>query len=126
MILSKIKALIEGHLTVFKHTFKKNITLEYPENKQILPETFRGKPDWVSEKCIACKICERVCPAGAVKIEKQDNNIKFHLDLSKCIICGNCAYNCPKEAICMSKEYELATDNKKDLYIEINSNSEVI
>ena len=120
MLFSKVMALIEGHLTVLKHSFKKRVTLEYPEKKQILPETFRGKPCWNSEKCIACKICERVCPAGAIFIEKVGDLIKSKIDLSKCIMCGNCMYYCPKQAINLSKYYELATDNKDDLFVESN------
>lgn len=124
MIINKLIALLVGHFTIFKHSFKKRVTLEYPETKKVLPETFRGKPVWYSDKCIACKLCERVCPAAAVKIEKTDANIKFNLDLTRCIMCGNCMYHCPKDAIKLSKEYELATDNKKLLYEEKNSNAE--
>ena len=126
MILSDIKALIIGHWTVFKHSFKSRVTLEYPEKKQILSDTFRGKPCWNSEKCIACKICEKVCPADAVKITKNNDNIECCIDLSKCILCGNCMYYCPKQAIALSKEYELATDNKSLLKIEKNNNIEGI
>lgn len=121
MFLNKLKAIIEGHFTVFKHSFKKRITQEYPEVKQDLPENFRGVPDWYAEKCIACKICEKVCPANAVRIEKGVDNVKFGLNLSKCIICGNCAYNCPKNAIIMSKKYETAVASKSLLIIEKNS-----
>lgn len=117
-----IIALIIGHITVFKHSFKKRVTRKYPEIKQTLPDRFRGKPIWSASECIACKLCEKVCPAGALCITKEaDNNIKFQLNLEKCIFCGNCAYNCPKKSISMSKEYELATDKKSSLYIEINS-----
>lgn len=127
IIFNKILALIEGHITVFKHSFKKRVTLEYPEKKQILPKTFRGKPCWNSEKCIACKICEKVCPANAICIDKNDGTIKSKIDLTKCIMCGNCMYYCPKQAINLSDEYELATDNKDDLYLNNNSNdSEVV
>ena len=126
MILSDIKALIIGHWTVFKHSFKRRVTLEYPERKQVLPDTFRGKPCWYNDKCIACKICEKVCPADAIKITKNNDSIECCIDLSKCILCGNCMYYCPKHAISLSKEYELATDNKSLLKIEKNNNIEGI
>lgn len=119
--LKSLKALIEGHFTVFKHSFKRRVTLEYPEKKPDLPERFRGKPKWDGSKCIACKVCMRVCPADAVKIEQQDDNIKYDLDLTKCIFCGNCMYYCPKKAIELSKEYELAVDDKSLLNIECNN-----
>lgn len=118
MLLNKIKAIIEGHVTVFKHSFKKRVTLEYPEIKQELPDTFRGKPEWSCEKCIACKICERVCPAGAIYIEKDADVIKSKIDLTRCIMCGNCMYYCPKKAVVLSKEYELAADCKDLLMLE--------
>ena len=124
MLIKKIKALIIGHYTVFKHSFKRRVTLEYPEHKQVLPNTFRGKPDWNCEKCIACKVCEKVCPANAICIDKQLENISFNLDLSKCIMCGNCMYYCPKSAIVLSKEYELATDDKS--LLKIHKESEVL
>lgn len=123
--LYKFVALIIGHFTVFKHSFKKRVTLEYPEVKPDIPKRFRGKPDWYGDKCIGCKICEKVCPASAICIEKQDDNINFKIDLSRCILCGNCMYNCPKSAIILTCEYELATDNKNDLIIKKNSKDEV-
>lgn len=122
--LNKILALIEGHITVFKHSLKKKVTLEYPEKKQVLPESFRGKPCWNRQKCIACKICEKVCPADAIKIKKEGEKISADIDLSKCIICGNCMYYCPKQAIILSKDYELATDDKNDLYLKYTDNLE--
>ncbi len=117
-----ILSLILGHITVFKHSFKKPVTREYPEDRQNLPERFRGVPKWSYEKCINCKICEKVCPANAVIIDKnEDDSLSYKLDLSKCIFCGNCAFNCPKQAVYMSKDYELASDKKSSLYIEINT-----
>ena len=119
--LEKLKALFDGHFTVFKHSFKKRVTLEYPEKRPNLSERFRGKHHWDNKKCLGCKVCERVCPAGAIKIEKNDEKLSCKIDLSKCIFCGNCMYYCKKEAIVMSDKFELATDNKDDLYVEMNS-----
>ena len=96
-------------LTVFKHLFKKPVTLEYPEKKSLPPENFRGKP--VVNGCVGCTSCVRVCPTGAITISKDE----FKIDLKKCIFCGNCAYYCPRGAIKMSGEYELATQDKNDL-----------
>lgn len=112
--------LIKGLLVVFKHLFMRPVTQEYPEKKRVLPDAFRGKP--TVEGCCACKICERVCPSGAIKIQKDEEKILFDIDLKKCIFCGNCTYYCPKGAIKMSKEYELATDNKNDLILHYKCN----
>lgn len=119
--LEKLKALFDGHFIVFKHSFKKRVTLEYPEKKSELSEVFRGKHKWHSDKCLGCKVCEKVCPAGAIKIEKFEDKLSCKIDYKKCIFCGNCKYYCKKEAISMQKEYELATDNKNDLIVEYNS-----
>lgn len=110
-----MKALIEGLLTVFKHLFIKPVTLEYPENKRELPESYRGK--LTVERCIGCGICQKVCPSEAISIVKtmQNEVISYTFDTEKCIFCGNCMFYCPQKAIKMTKNFELATENKKDL-----------
>lgn len=120
-LLVRIWAIFTGLFTVFKHSFKRRVTLEYPEKKAELSNRFRGKHVWNSSKCVACKVCEKVCPADAIKIEKADDNIKFAVDYSKCIFCGNCEYYCKNSAIKLSKTYEMATDTKADLMYEMNS-----
>ena len=104
-----IKYTLLSMFTVFKHLFKKPVTLEYPEKKIQTGEHFRGKP--IVEGCIKCGTCLRVCPTGAIKIEENE----FKIDMKRCIFCGNCAFYCAKKAIKMSEDYELATENKNDL-----------
>lgn len=113
--------LLLGLFTVFKHSFKKRVTEEYPEHKPELPKRFRGKQEWDSNKCCACKSCEKACPAGAITVDKSEQGLSFKIDLKKCIFCGNCMYYCPKNAINMTEKFELATDKKDDLIIAINS-----
>ncbi len=114
-MLKRIGFLILSMLVVFKHLFKKPVTLEYPEKKKQPHENFRGKP--IAKGCVGCATCVRVCPTGAIKLHK--NEISF--DLKKCIFCGNCSYYCPKGAIVMSSEYELATDKADDLILTYNT-----
>lgn len=113
-MFKNIKGLIISMLTVFKHLFKRPVTLEYPENKLTPPENFRGKP--YVENCIKCLTCTKVCPTGAITIKENE----FRIDLNKCIFCGNCAYYCPVKAIKMSSDYELGVNNKEELNLVYN------
>ena len=106
-----IKYTLLSLFTVFKHLFKRPVTLEYPEKKLTMGENFRGKP--VVSGCVKCGTCIKVCPANAIKIE---DNI-FIIDLKRCIFCGNCAFYCSKEAIRMSSEYELGTKDQEQLQL---------
>ncbi len=114
-MINAIKSLWEGHWTVFKHLFRKAVTLEYPEKKREPNEAFRGK--LTVNGCIGCGVCKRVCPSGAIEYQKDDEGKvrSYSFDLKKCIFCSNCAYYCPKGAIKMTKNYELATEDKNSL-----------
>ena len=96
-MLKEIKALWDGMQTVFKHLFRKPVTLEYPEKKRILNDIFRGKLK--VDGCVGCGLCKKVCPTGAISIEREDKKIISKIDLKKCIFCGNCTFYCPKGAI---------------------------
>lgn len=109
-MFKNIKYTLISLFTVFKHIFKKPVTLEYPEKKLPVGEYFRGKPV-VNSECIKCGTCMKVCPSNAIKI--QDN--RFVIDLKRCIFCGNCSFYCPKSAISMSDCYELATGDLDEL-----------
>ena len=113
-----MRALLEGLFTVLKHMFMHPITLEYPEKKRFQSYVFKGKP--VVKGCVGCGICKRVCPSGAIKYEKneEDKVISYTFDLAKCIFCGNCMYYCPHKAINLTQEFELGTSEKKDLKLE--------
>lgn len=128
-----VVALVLGHLTVFKHIFKRPVTLQYPEKKATLNENFRGVHALTSDengklKCTACGTCQRVCPSfGTIEIEKDKNESgKFYpknysIDFNKCIFCGNCVKYCPFDAIIMTKGYELADEKKSALTLDINT-----
>ena len=111
-MLKNIKYILLSLFTVFKHLFKRPVTLEYPEKKLATNDFFRGKPS-LTNNCSKCGTCIRVCPSGAIRIHKNE----FKIDLKRCIFCGNCSFYCPNKAIKMSSNYELATCEKKDLQL---------
>ncbi len=99
---------------VLRHSVKTPATCNYPFEKAEMPEGFRGKMAFDSDKCIGCKICVRDCPAAAVTITKVGEKLfeaEFRLDF--CIYCEQCAESCPKDAIQATKEFELAALDRK-------------
>jgi NADH-quinone oxidoreductase subunit I len=107
-------------------------TVYYPEERLTMPVAYRGRPVLVTredgtEKCVACGLCERICPAFAISIvggerhrgeEMERYPLTYTLDMSRCVYCGFCEEVCPKEAIVMSDEYEglAERDRSKMIY----------
>lgn len=117
-MIKVISSLFAGFFVVFKHLFKKPVTLEYPEECPKLPETHRGVH--CLDGCIGCGVCQKVCPANAIKLSKQDNKVVFYnIDLNKCIFCGQCQYHCPVKAIKLTGKFDLATDKKERLILNL-------
>lgn len=92
-------------------------TVYYPEERVELPPAYRGRPVLVmredgNERCVACGLCEKICPANAIAMvggERENGErypASYTLDMSRCVYCGYCEEVCPKEAIVMSSEYE--------------------
>lgn len=100
---------------VVKSAFKKPATVPYPYQKIDIPK-FRGRIEFIPEKCIGCKMCMRDCPANAIIINKVGDK-KFSADiyLDRCVYCGQCAETCPKKAIEITANYELAALHRADL-----------
>jgi NADH-quinone oxidoreductase subunit I len=121
-----IPEIAKGLLLTLKNMFKPNVTLQYPEVKFEPPASYRGRPVLVQEKngverCVACGLCSRVCPALAIEVqasetefEKERYPVKFEINMLRCIFCGFCEEVCPEEAIVMSKDYELVFQNRID------------
>ncbi len=108
-----------------KQMFKPSMTRQYPE-EQFHPEaSYRGRPVLVEEdygeRCVACGLCSRVCPAIAIEVQAAETSKgkerfpeKFEINMLRCIYCGYCEEACPEEAIVMSRDYELVFDNVED------------
>ncbi len=121
-----IPEIAKGLALTFKRMFKPNVTMQYPEVKFEPPSSYRGRPVLVkehddSERCVACGLCSRVCPALAIEVraaeteqEKERYPEKFEINMLRCIFCGFCEEVCPEEAIVMSKDYELVFHNRDD------------
>ncbi len=102
--------LLQGLNVTGRHFFKRKITSQYPEERTPLSPRFRGlhaqrRYDNGEERCIACKLCEAVCPALAITIESEQREdgtrrtTRYDIDLFKCIYCGFCQEACPVDAI---------------------------
>jgi len=107
-----------GLALTFRHLFRKKVTLQYPEQRPVLSPRFRGIPVLVSDqtgrtKCVACQLCQFVCPPEAITIEAREisTNVekgpeRFDINMLRCIMCGYCEEVCPEEAIFLTKEYQ--------------------
>ena len=99
---------------------KKPNTIKYPFVPAVVVDNFRGALKFDKEKCIGCKICERVCPSDAIEIEKvADKQFKAIVLMDKCIFCGQCVDSCPKDALENTKTFELASLNRESMRVEI-------
>lgn len=119
--------LFKGLAVTFRHMlFVRKVTLQYPEEKAPISPRFRGLhalrryPNG-EERCIACKLCEAVCPALAITIESEQRadgtrrTTRYDIDLSKCIFCGFCEESCPVDSIVETHIYEYHGENRDDL-----------
>lgn len=121
-----IPEIIKGLALTLKTMFRPKFTMEYPEEKFIPPASYRGSPVLVLEennveRCVACGLCSRVCPALAIDVqasetenEKERFPERFEINMLRCIFCGLCEEVCPEEAIVMSKDYEIVFSNRED------------
>lgn len=119
--------LLKGMKLTGKYAFRSKITLEYPEEKTPLSPRFRGlhalrRYENGEERCIACKLCEAVCPAMAITIESEVRDDgsrrtnRYDIDLTKCIFCGFCEESCPVDSIVETNILEYHGEKRGDLY----------
>ncbi len=119
--------LVKGLALTGKHAFRRKITVQYPEEKTPMSPRCRGlhalrRYRNGEERCIACKLCEAVCPALAITIESEQRDdgtrrtTRYDIDLTKCIFCGFCEESCPVDSIVETHIFEYHGEQRGDLY----------
>jgi NADH-quinone oxidoreductase subunit I len=119
--------LVKGLALTGRHLFARKITVQFPEEKTPLSPRFRGlhaqrRYANGEERCIACKLCEAVCPALAITIDSEQRDdgtrrtTRYDIDLTKCIFCGFCEEACPVDAIVETHIFEYHGEKRGDLY----------
>jgi NADH-quinone oxidoreductase subunit I len=119
--------LLKGLMVTGRYFFARKITVQFPEEKTPMSPRFRGlhaqrRYANGEERCIACKLCEAVCPAMAITIESEQRDdgtrrtSRYDIDLTKCIFCGFCEEACPVDAIVETHIFEYHGEKRGDLY----------
>ena len=121
--------LVSGMALTLRTMFRPKVTLNYPFEKGPLSPRFRGEhalrryPNG-EERCIACKLCEAICPAQAITIEAEPRDdgsrrtTRYDIDMTKCIYCGFCQEACPVDAIVEGPNFEFAAESREELYYD--------
>ncbi|MGC8887195.1 MAG: NuoI/complex I 23 kDa subunit family protein [Verrucomicrobiia bacterium] len=131
-----IPAIIGGLKVTVRHFFSKKVTLQYPEEKHLVPPGYRGAPYLVKDqegrtKCVSCQLCEFICPPKAIaitppgpEIDPTTGNVEkrpkeFKIDMLRCIYCGLCQEVCPEEAIFLMQDYSLTGLSREEMIFDM-------
>ncbi len=129
---------IKGFGVTFKRLFRKDMTIEYPDERMPLSDRFRGlpvlrtDPDTHEALCVGCSLCERICPTQCIAIEfhpgvgdGERDVVAYTLDAGRCMYCGLCAKSCPVDAITMSNAFELTVLSREGLIYQKSQLAEI-
>ncbi len=128
-----LPAVWNGFKITFRHLLRRKVTMQYPEERWVVPEGYRGAPYLVRDqdgntKCVSCQLCEFVCPPKAIKItppgpegvpadrlnaEKMPR--EFEINMLRCIFCGFCQEVCPEEAIFLMRDWSHVGSNRAEM-----------
>jgi NADH-quinone oxidoreductase subunit I len=128
-----LPAIFAGFKVTLRHFFRRKVTVQYPEERRVPPEGYRGAPYLVRDeegrvKCVSCQLCEFVCPPRAIRIEPPGPDgppparpgvekapAAFEINLLRCIFCGFCQEVCPEEAIFLRDDYSFTGARRGEL-----------
>ncbi len=131
-----LPAIWNGNKITLPHAFSRKLTVEYPEQRWVVPPGYRGAPYLVRDqtgraKCVACQLCEFVCPPKAIRVTPPGPSVdpsagnvekrprQFEINMLRCIFCGLCQEVCPEEAIFLMQDYSLIGTNRKEMVYDI-------
>ena len=122
-----LSEFVSAFFLTMRYFFQPKPTINYPFEKNPISPRFRGEhalrryPNG-EERCIACKLCEAICPAQAITIESEPRpdgsrrTTRYDIDMVKCIYCGLCEESCPVDAIVQGPNFEFATETRAELF----------
>ena len=123
--------IVRGLSLTFKHMFVGKVTFQYPHEKRVIPDAHRGALSLLryedgTERCVGCDLCEAACPSHCIRVVSEEDETdplrryasEFDIDMTKCVFCGFCVEACPVNALGMTKLYEYATEDKRDLMFD--------
>lgn len=130
-----VPQIASGLSITFKNLLKPPVTLEYPEERPVIPNGYRGVPTLVKdpngrEKCVSCQLCEFVCPPRAIRIwpgeiseDEETAHVEkapeeFEINMLRCIYCGYCQEVCPEEAIFLQNVYSLTSLSREEMVFD--------
>ena len=124
-----IPEIFKGMMLTLKQVFRPKFTRQYPEERWNPPSSYRGRPVLVQEdgveRCVACGLCSRVCPALAIEVQASETELekerypeRFEINMLRCIFCGFCEEACPTYAIQLTPDFELGEFYRKNLVYE--------
>ena len=131
-----LPAVLNGFRVTLRHFFRRKVTMQYPEEKWVVPPGYRGAPYLVKDqegrtKCVSCQLCEFICPPKAIRIvppgpavDPATGNVEkrpreFEINMLRCIFCGFCQEVCPEEAIFLLQDYAFTAGSRQELIYDL-------